>query len=79
MKELDVMLERFLERQESALAEGGWPELEALLDAEDDRQDGQRLARPGQDDDAEDSREDAHQHDRGPLSGDPQCVRAGER
>ena len=36
MKELDVLLERFLERQEACLASGGWPELEALLDTEDD-------------------------------------------
>lgn len=31
------MLQWFLERQAAVLAEGGWPELEALLDAEDDR------------------------------------------
>ena len=37
MKELDVMLERFLERQGAVLADGGWPELETLLDTEDDR------------------------------------------
>jgi antitoxin CptB len=37
MKELDVLLERFLERQEACLARGGWPELEALLDTEDDQ------------------------------------------
>jgi succinate dehydrogenase flavin-adding protein (antitoxin of CptAB toxin-antitoxin module) len=37
MKELDVMLGQFLERQEAVLAAGGWPELEALLEAEDDR------------------------------------------
>lgn len=37
MKELDVMLEAFLERQAGVLAEGGWPELEPLLDTEDDR------------------------------------------
>ena len=37
MKELDVLLERFLERQEDSLARGGWPELEALLDTEDDQ------------------------------------------
>jgi succinate dehydrogenase flavin-adding protein (antitoxin of CptAB toxin-antitoxin module) len=37
MKELDLVLERFLERQEAVLADGGWPELEALLDSEDDR------------------------------------------
>ena len=37
MKELDVLLERFLERQEACLASGDWPELEALLDTEDDQ------------------------------------------
>ena len=37
MKELDVMLERFLERQATVLADGGWPEMETLLDVEDDR------------------------------------------
>lgn len=37
MKELDLVLERFLDRQGPTLARGGWPELEALLDAEDDR------------------------------------------
>ena len=37
MKELDLMLERFLDRQGPDLIGGGWPELEALLDAEDDR------------------------------------------
>jgi antitoxin CptB len=36
MKELDVLLERFLAQQENALADGRWPELEALLDTEDD-------------------------------------------
>lgn len=37
MKELDVLLGRFLERQEFRLARGDWPELEALLDTEDDQ------------------------------------------
>ena len=36
MKELDVLLERFLVRQANALRDGRWPELEALLDTEDD-------------------------------------------
>jgi succinate dehydrogenase flavin-adding protein (antitoxin of CptAB toxin-antitoxin module) len=36
MKELDVLLERFLERQSEPLAAGRWPELESLLQAEDD-------------------------------------------
>jgi len=37
MKELDVMLERFLARHEQQLNAGAWPELETLLQAEDDR------------------------------------------
>ena len=37
MKELDVLLERFLEIHQSALEAGQWPELERLLEAEDDR------------------------------------------
>jgi antitoxin CptB len=36
MKELDVLLERFLECERQPLAEGRWPELEFLLDVEDD-------------------------------------------
>lgn len=36
MKELDVLLERFLARQHRPLAAGRWPELEALLATEDD-------------------------------------------
>lgn len=36
MKELDVLLERFLRAQRRSLAEGRWPELEALLETEDD-------------------------------------------
>jgi succinate dehydrogenase flavin-adding protein (antitoxin of CptAB toxin-antitoxin module) len=36
MKELDVLLERFLASQRQSLAAGRWPELEGLLEAEDD-------------------------------------------
>ena len=36
MKELDVLLEQFLVVQQAALAEGQWPELESLLQTEDD-------------------------------------------
>jgi len=36
MKELDLLLERFVERHHAALNAGQWPELEALLDSEDD-------------------------------------------
>ena len=36
MKELDVLLDRFLQRQRQPLAEGRWPELECLLESEDD-------------------------------------------
>jgi antitoxin CptB len=36
MKELDVLLERFLHGQRQPLAAGRWPELETLLEAEDD-------------------------------------------
>jgi succinate dehydrogenase flavin-adding protein (antitoxin of CptAB toxin-antitoxin module) len=36
MKELDVLLERFLDRHAGPLAEGRWPEFEALLQTEDD-------------------------------------------
>ena len=36
MKELDVLLERFLQQYESHLGDGAWPELETLLDQEDD-------------------------------------------
>ena len=36
MKELDVLLEHFLVVHRVALAEGQWPELELLLQAEDD-------------------------------------------
>ena len=36
MKELDVLLERFLHRHRQPLAAGRWPELETLLETEDD-------------------------------------------
>lgn len=36
MKELDVLLERFLERERQALAAGRWPELAVLLDSSDE-------------------------------------------
>ncbi len=36
MKELDILLERFIENQQHALSEGAWPELESLLQSEDD-------------------------------------------
>jgi succinate dehydrogenase flavin-adding protein (antitoxin of CptAB toxin-antitoxin module) len=36
MKELDVLLEAFLERHCAALEQGGFPELESLLASEDD-------------------------------------------
>jgi antitoxin CptB len=36
MKELDVLLERFLCTHRQALAAGRWPELETLLESEDD-------------------------------------------
>jgi succinate dehydrogenase flavin-adding protein (antitoxin of CptAB toxin-antitoxin module) len=37
MKELDVMLEAFLAHNKAALSAGDWPELEALLNSEDDQ------------------------------------------
>jgi succinate dehydrogenase flavin-adding protein (antitoxin of CptAB toxin-antitoxin module) len=37
MKELDLLLERFVDRHCEALDAGRWPELEALLETEDDR------------------------------------------
>jgi antitoxin CptB len=37
MKELDVLLERFITFNEASLAEGAWPEFEALLETEDDK------------------------------------------
>lgn len=36
MKELDILLERFIEIEEPALYQGSWPELETLLQKEDD-------------------------------------------
>lgn len=36
MKELDLLLERFIEQNDAALTAGHWPELEALLETEDD-------------------------------------------
>lgn len=36
MKELDVLLERFVAVHEQELREGQWPELEAFLQSEDD-------------------------------------------
>ncbi|MEJ8568304.1 succinate dehydrogenase assembly factor 2 [Elongatibacter sediminis] len=37
MKELDLMLERFLASEQDSLEHGAWPELESLLQTEDDR------------------------------------------
>ena len=37
MKELDILLARFIDDNEPELAEGKWPGLEALLQTEDDR------------------------------------------
>ena len=37
MKELDVLLEAFLERQDAALRNGEWLQLESFLGEEDDR------------------------------------------
>ena len=37
MKELDVLLENFLQRHGRELSQGKWPEFEALLDSEDDQ------------------------------------------
>ena len=36
MKELDVLFEAFFMKQSEVLLEGGWPDLEALLEQEDD-------------------------------------------
>jgi antitoxin CptB len=36
MKELDILLERFIERNIDSLAQGSWPEFESLLQTEDD-------------------------------------------
>lgn len=37
MKELDILLEDFVTRNRDALEQGAWPELEGLLQSEDDR------------------------------------------
>lgn len=37
MKELDVLLESFLETNQAQLQAGAWPEFEQLLEKEDDR------------------------------------------
>ena len=37
MKELDVLLEKFIARFEQELGAGAWPEFEQLLQVEDDR------------------------------------------
>ncbi len=37
MKELDLLLEAFVRREAAALADGAWPDFEALLACEDDR------------------------------------------
>ncbi len=36
MKELDILLESFIHQNQQALRDGSWPELEALLQNEDD-------------------------------------------
>ena len=36
MKELDILLESFIEQNQQALESGGWPEFEELLRIEDD-------------------------------------------
>lgn len=36
MKELDILLERFIDNHEQDLEKGTWPELESLLNTEDD-------------------------------------------
>ncbi len=37
MRELEILLEGFLRREEAAILDGVWPEFEALLACEDDR------------------------------------------
>ena len=37
MKELDILLQRFLAGHEQQLLDGAWPELEEFLQSEDDR------------------------------------------
>ena len=36
MKELDVLLERFVDQNRQLLEQGAWPEMESLLQNEDD-------------------------------------------
>ncbi|MFC1689701.1 succinate dehydrogenase assembly factor 2 [Pseudomonadota bacterium] len=36
MKELDILLERFVKENEASLGNGSWPEFEAMLATEDD-------------------------------------------
>jgi len=36
MKELDILLERFIDNHQESLADGSWPQFEALLRTEDD-------------------------------------------
>ena len=36
MKELDILLERFIDNHQDSLANGSWPDFEALLQTEDD-------------------------------------------
>jgi len=36
MRELDVLLQRFIEQNAESLAQGAWPEFEPLLQTEDD-------------------------------------------
>ena len=36
MKELDILLERFVDHHQESLARGLWPDFEALLQTEDD-------------------------------------------
>lgn len=36
MKELDVLLERFIDLNQEQLEQGSWPEMESLLQNEDD-------------------------------------------
>jgi len=36
MKELDVLLEAFLEQEAGTLRQGGWPKFDELLETEDD-------------------------------------------
>lgn len=36
MRELEILIENFLEREAETLAAGEWPQLESFLDSEDD-------------------------------------------